>query len=68
MDDLIRFYILTAYYHSSERSYSFGPFTRKSARLFIENDPTPEKHEEWHWQLVNSPRAYGTGREYGLEW
>lgn len=56
-------FIVSAYYHTSETTFAFGPFTQKQLEKFLANDPTPEKHGEWDVVYVNQPKFYGTGNE-----
>jgi hypothetical protein len=55
--------IVSAYYHSSECVYAFGPFTEAQLDRFIRRDCTPNKHSEWEITWVNDPRLYGSGKE-----
>lgn len=61
-------YVVSAYYHSSETTYKFGPFFGDAALLkFLNEDPTPEKHERWFVSALNMPEAYGTGLEVSCD-
>ncbi len=56
-------FVVSAYYHQSETTYAFGPFTGKQLEKFLKDDPHPEQHEEWDVMYVNQPTRYGTGDE-----
>ena len=56
-------YIVSAYYHTSETTYAFGPFTQTQLDKFLADDPTPNKHGDWDIMWVNPPTRYGTGDE-----
>jgi len=58
--------IISAYYHGSETTYAFGPFSTEAAiDKFIDNDPNPNKHDQWSVTWFNSPKLYNTGMECG---
>lgn len=56
-------FVLSAYYYNSEKVYAFLFGSYDDAKRFAENDPTPEKHEQWTLEYVNDPKLYGTGHE-----
>lgn len=61
---LLPTYIISAYYHSSETVYAFGPFYGDDMlNRFLAADTEPNKHEPWHVVHINTPEMYGTGQE-----